>query len=269
MNGGRASGLIEVNNTKLYHEVRGSGSPVLFIPGATGDAGHFEEVAERLSDEFTVATYDRRGNSRSARPEGWDSTSPEQQSEDAAALVETLGLAPTAVFGASSGAIIGLDLLIRHPGVVRGALLQEPPMMSVLSNPEEATAPIQEAVEAGMNRGGPSEAVEAFLRVVVGDEAFENLRPQLRERMLGNAETFLGLEFGALDFYRPDNAELASVEVPVRILVGRESAPFFVEAARWLAAHLRNGELVVLPGAHTPYFDRPKEMAEAIRPLFR
>jgi len=49
----------------LYHEVRGHGPAVLFIAGATGDAGHYTRVAERLADEFTVITYDRRGNSRS------------------------------------------------------------------------------------------------------------------------------------------------------------------------------------------------------------
>lgn len=264
----RSSELLEANGIKLYCEVQGSGSPVIFISGATGDAGHFERVAEFLSDEFTVVTYDRRGNSRSPRLDGWGSTSPEQQSDDAAALIEALGISPAAIFAASSGAIIGLDLIIRHPGVVKGAILQEPPMMSVLAHPEEATRPLREAVEGGMARGGPPEAVEAFLRVVAGDVAFENVNPQLRERMLGNGETFLGLEFGTLNSYRPDDATLAGIEVPVRVVAGAESAPFFIEASRWLADQL-DVELKMLSGAHTPYFDRPEEMAEEIRPLLK
>jgi pimeloyl-ACP methyl ester carboxylesterase len=107
--------LLEVNGAKIYHEVRGSGPSVLFVAGATGDGGHFERVAEILSDEFTVVTYDRRGNSRSPRPDGWESTSTEEHSEDAAELIEALGIAPVAIFGSSAGAIIGLDLAIRHP----------------------------------------------------------------------------------------------------------------------------------------------------------
>ena len=63
---------------------------MLFVAGATGDGGHFERVAEILSDEFTVVTYDRRGNSRSPRPDGWDSTPTEEHSEDAAELIESL-----------------------------------------------------------------------------------------------------------------------------------------------------------------------------------
>ncbi|HLQ54542.1 MAG TPA: hypothetical protein VK162_09740 [Streptosporangiaceae bacterium] len=51
--------------TDLHHRVWGSGPGVLFIPGASGDSGSFERVADRLAGEFTVVTYDRRGNSRS------------------------------------------------------------------------------------------------------------------------------------------------------------------------------------------------------------
>src|SRR5215212_4251774 len=114
--------LLEANGAKIYHEVRGSGPSVLFIAGATGDCGHFQRVAEILSDEFTVVTYDRRANSRSPRPDGWEGTSTEEQSEDAAALIGYLELAPSPVFGNSVGAIIGLDLAIRRPELVQGAI---------------------------------------------------------------------------------------------------------------------------------------------------
>jgi pimeloyl-ACP methyl ester carboxylesterase len=268
MNTGSPGRLWEVNGANLYNEVRGSGPPVLFIAGATGDGGHFQRVAELLSDEFTVVTYDRRANSRSPRPDGWESTSIEEQSEDAARLIEALGIAPVAIFGNSAGAIIGLDLVIRHPDLVRGAILHEPPMTAGMSNPEETTAAIQQVVEAGMQRGGPRGGVEAFVRFVAGDQNFENLDAQLRERMLGNGETFFGTEFEVIPSYRPDEATLAVVKVPVRVMVGPDSAPFFGEAARWLADRL-NVELERLPGAHTPYFDRPNEMTETIRPLLR
>jgi pimeloyl-ACP methyl ester carboxylesterase len=251
--------LLEVNGAKIYHEVRGSGPSVLFVAGATGDGGHFQRVAEILSDEFTVVTYDRRGNSRSPRPDGWEVTSTEEHSEDAAALIEYLGLAPIAVFGTSAGAIIGLDL-------VRGAILHEPPMTAGMANPQEVMGAIQQVVEGGMQRGGPMGGVEAFCRFVDGDETFENLDPQLRERMLGNGETCLVTEMPVFPAYEPDEATLVAVEVPVRVMVGPDSA--IGESAGWLAGRL-GVELESLPGGHTPYFDRPQEMAEALRPMLR
>ena len=224
MNTAPTGNLLEVNEVKIYHEVRGSGPSVLFIAGATGDCGHFQRVAELLSDEFTVVTYDRRGNSRSPRPKDWEGTSTEEHSEDAAALIEALGLAPVAVFGNSAGAIIGLDLSIRRPELVRGAILHEPPMMAGMSNPEEMMGAFQQVVEGGMQSGGLRGGVEAFFRFVAGDETFEKLDPQLRERMLGNGETCLITEMPVFPAYEPDEATLAAVEVPLRVMVGPESA---------------------------------------------
>jgi pimeloyl-ACP methyl ester carboxylesterase len=84
--------------------VRGHGPPLLLVMGATGDGGHFDALAELLAEHFTVVTYDRRGNGRSPPPAGWRTTSPEEQADDAAALLDALGTGPAAVFGTSSGA---------------------------------------------------------------------------------------------------------------------------------------------------------------------
>ncbi len=258
---------VNVNGAEIYHEVRGSGPPVLFIQGATGDGGTFEQVANLLADEFTVVTYHRRGNSLSPPPAGWTSTSTEEQANDAAALLEALSLAPAAVFGTSSGAIIGLDLVIRHPEAVRGAILHEPPLLSVLARPEEVMGPVQQMVEESMKRGSPRAAVEAFLRFADGNENFENLAPELRERMLGNGETLFGIELlGTFESYRPTDEALAEVEVPVQVAISTESAPFFDEAARWLADRL-GVEVATLTGGHAPYLDHPVETAETIRPF--
>ena len=112
---------VVVDGAELYYEVRGSGPPVLLIMGATGDGGHFDALADLLADEFTVVSYDRRGNGRSPVPTGWQTTSPEEQADDAAALLDALGTGPAAVFGTSSGGVFALCLLVRHPEVVRGA----------------------------------------------------------------------------------------------------------------------------------------------------
>jgi pimeloyl-ACP methyl ester carboxylesterase len=109
-----------VNGTELYYEVLGTGPPVLLIMGATGDGGHFDAIADLLADEFTVITYDRRGNGRSPAPPGWQTTSAEEQADDAAALLDALETGPAAAFGTSSGGTFALCLLVRHPEAVRG-----------------------------------------------------------------------------------------------------------------------------------------------------
>ena len=81
---------IDVNGTTLYYERRGEGPSVLFIAGATGDAGHFGGVAEALADEFAVVTFDRRGNSRSLASSASGGGSIDEQADDVAALLTAL-----------------------------------------------------------------------------------------------------------------------------------------------------------------------------------
>lgn len=266
---------IQANGTELYYERRGDGPPILLIQGATGDAGTFTRVAELLAGEYTVVTYDRRGNSRSPRPAGWTTTSMDEQADDAAALLRSLDLAPAAVFGTSGGAVILLNLLLRHPDVVRGALVHEPPIIPVVPGGAELGAHFQAMTEEALATGGPRGAMEFFLRAEAGAANFEHLDPELRERMLGNAEVFFSTELEPFVTYVPDAASLGQVSIPVFALAGVEhrgadggQGDYHYEATRWVADCLGTN-LIEIPGAHAPYLDHPRELAAALRPLLR
>lgn len=260
------AGTVQVNGVELYHEVRGAGPPVLCISGATGDAGHFTRLAELLADEFTVVCYDRRGNSRSSIPPGITTSPVEEHADDAAALLQALRLAPAAVVGNSGGAIVALALAIHHPEAVRVAVLDEPPMLSEIPSREQAMTVVGPIFEQGVQTGGAPEAVERFCDFASGG-AFRQLEPALRQRMLGNGRALFGTELG-WEQYRPDDATLAGIAVPIELLAGRDSAPLFQEAAVWLAARLGT-RVRELPGAHVPMFTHPAELAATLQPLLR
>ena len=260
--------MLEVNGTQLHHELRGSGPPVLLIMGATGDGGHFERLADLLADEFTVVTYDRRGNGRSPRPPGWAATSAEEQADDAAALLEVLGLAPAAVFGTSLAGVIALCLALRRPELVSGAILHEPAFWSLFDDPEELVRRIGAIVAEAVGTGGPRAGIERFYRFVAGDANWEGLNPELRERVLAGAETYLQVERGAFATYLPDEPTLAAIATPVQLLVGDESLPEFAQAAGRLAPRL-GIEITRTPGTHFAYLDHPIELAATVRPFLR
>jgi pimeloyl-ACP methyl ester carboxylesterase len=96
---GKVTDFVVANGATFYYERQGAGQSLLFIAGSTGDAGNFTRAADLLADEFTVVTYDRRGNSRSDRPAGWTKTSVSEQADDAAAIIQALELQPAVVFG--------------------------------------------------------------------------------------------------------------------------------------------------------------------------
>lgn len=155
---------IPVHDLELHHETRGSGPPVLFISGATGDAGHWTEVGEELSADFTVISYDRRGNSRSPAPPGWTATSIAEQADDAAALLEGLGTAPCAVVGNSLGAIIACALVEQHPGLLHTAVLHEPPLLSIVTHGDQIGDDLQSMIGEAVQEGGFPLAMDRFLR---------------------------------------------------------------------------------------------------------
>ena len=260
--------MLAVNGTELHHEVRGTGPPVLLIMGAPGDGGHFERFAKLLADEFTVVTYDRRGNGRSPRPSGWTTTSAEEQADDAAALLEALGLVPAAVFGTSLAGVIALCLVLRHPRMVSGAILHEPAFWSLFDDPDEVRRTVGAEIADGMRFGGPGEAIERFYRYVAGDANWEGLDPELRERVLAGAETYLEIERGAFASYLPDEPTLAAIETPIQLLVGDGSLPIFAQAAGRLAKRL-GIEITGTAGTHFAFLDHPRELAETVPPFLR
>ena len=258
---------LKVNGAELYYEVCGGGPPVLLIMGFTGDAGHFETLAGALASEFTVISYDRRGNGRSPRPPGWAATRPEEQANDAAALLAALGLSPAAVFGTSAGANFALCLLIRHPETVSGAVLHETALVKLFDDPG-ARGAVSELVQEAMGTGGTPAALEALWRYVAGGPNWERLQPALRARMQSSAETFFGVELGSYEGFLPDDKTLAAIAVPVMVLVSEESHAVYAQAAGRLA-HRLGVEVTRTPGTHTAYHDHPHELAQTIRPFLR
>src|SRR5919108_2785644 len=194
---------VTVNGTELYHEVRGAGPPVLLIMGATGDGGHFDGLAGRLADEFTVISYDRRGNGRSPAPAGWQTTSPQEQADDAAALLNALGVGPAAVFGSSSGGNFALCLMVEHPGWVRGAIMHEPGLYALVDDFDAVRAPLRALVQEAMAAGGPPAAVERFWGYMTGEAGWGRPAAALRERLRATAGTLFGVELATYELYCP------------------------------------------------------------------
>ncbi|GAA0932573.1 alpha/beta hydrolase [Pseudonocardia zijingensis] len=263
---------IAVNGTNLYYERRGTGPPVLFVSGATGDAGHWTAVAGLLADEYTVLTYDRRANSRSPRPAGWTATSVDEQADDAAALLTALDLAPAVAYGNSSGAVIVTNLVLRHPAVLRGAILREPSFLGITPASREVAGTVRRVVGEGMAAGGPPVATERFLRWATGDAAFEGLDPELRDRMLGNGDVLFGVELEGFAAYLPTPEQLAGVGVPCVVAAGVDNRDptaanhWLHETSQWLADCV-DVPLVETPGAHSPQVTHPRALAEALRPI--
>ena len=122
------TGFAEADGAGLYFERRGDGPPLLMITGGGGDCAYYSAIAGILATDYTVVTYDRRGNSRSLLRGGPATITMAQQSADAVAVLRACGFESAMIFGNSGGATIALDLAATHPQVIQTVVAHEPPV---------------------------------------------------------------------------------------------------------------------------------------------
>jgi acetyltransferase/esterase len=125
--------ILDIPGARLYYETHGSGPLLLMVPGAAGQADPFKRVTAHLAAHYTVVIYDRRGFSRSqlVGPQD-DEQRLETDADDVRRLIEHVSDEPATVFGTSSGGIVVLEVLTRHPAVVRTLVPFEPAAMRLL-----------------------------------------------------------------------------------------------------------------------------------------
>ncbi|MBT2532781.1 alpha/beta hydrolase [Arthrobacter sp. ISL-48] len=258
--------LVEANGAAFHVDVTGAGTPVLLVPGAGGDARQYGELARLLAETHTVIAYDRRNNGRSPLRPDWAQTSVDQHAGDVAALLETLGTEPCVVFGNSTGALIALAAALKAPGRFTGAVLHEPALLGVLAHPDDAMATVQPVIAAGVEAGGLAGGAEAFVQFAAADAAAQ-LPPDFLDGLRTNARVLLEAEFGAFSSWRPEPGALSGMSVPLAVLSAEQTAPFFVEAAEWIASSAGTARRTV-PGGHMGFLNHPRELAKEIDAMF-
>ncbi|NEB35818.1 alpha/beta hydrolase [Streptomyces sp. SID14515] len=170
------TGRLEAPGATLHYEVRGRGPLLVMMPGGSADAGIYDALAAELADRWTVATFDPRGYSRSTLHAPVADQLPRTHSEDIARLIELLSPdpdgAPAAVFGSSSSAVVAVDLLTRHPGLVSRVVAHEPPLVELLPDPAAGRA-LFAAVRESFRRDGVEAAMATMAAGLAPDGAEE------------------------------------------------------------------------------------------------
>ena len=110
---GGKTGLAPVNGIKLWYGEFGHGAPVILVHGGLANANYWGLLVRALAPQYRVIVMDSRGHGRSsrdARPYGYD-----LMADDVVGLMDYLKIDKAALIGWSDGAIIGLDIALRHP----------------------------------------------------------------------------------------------------------------------------------------------------------
>ncbi len=214
---------VEGAGVALRYEERGSGSPVLVVHGMGSDAAAWEDVLGDLAAAGARAiAYDRRGYGASGAPEPYAATTVQEQSQDAAALLDALGAAPALLLGEGFGALVVLELLVRLPGLARAAVLADPPLHAFAPQATMALAVERELLEQALREGGPGAAVRAWL----GERA-----DAARAERAAAAHLGFFADYAGQSSWSPSRRELRAVGVPVAVVTGPRTAAHVVAAA--------------------------------------
>ncbi len=168
--------------------------------------------------------------------------------------------------GAGLGAVVALDLMLRHPELVRGAALIEPPLLAFVEDATEALSKDGGAMREAVHEGGPAAGVELYLSgslTALGsgaDRLPKALAAPAREQPLS-----LFAELSAVPSWPLPLAGMSQNLVPARIVISRSSPSLLRRAAEELAGRLTHGELRELPDRGRPaHLEDPRSLATLI-----
>jgi pimeloyl-ACP methyl ester carboxylesterase len=255
----------------LEYEVQGSGDPVLLIGGAHVAGSYVPLVAQReLADRYRLIRYHKRGMAGSTHTVGPVSIA--DHADDAARLLDHVGVSRAHVVGHSSGGAIALQLTIDRTDRVETLVLLEPAMLWV-PGAEALMAKTAASVEA-YNAGDHEEAVACFLSAASGLD-WKTCRTRLEELVPGgvaqaiaDADTFFTVELPAVAGWRISANQAATIRQPVLSVFGTRTEPMFFDAAELLRRWIPHVEELTLDLGHLLHLEQPNPLAHGLADFF-
>jgi pimeloyl-ACP methyl ester carboxylesterase len=257
---------VEAGGVALAVDDRGAGPAVALVHGAASSRAVWEETIAALGDGVRTIAYDRRAYGDSGAPEPYTGTTVGEQADDLAAVLRDRAAAPAVLVGHALGALIALDVALRHAGLVRGAVLIDPPLLWLSPRGPEVVGDLRDAIERGARDGGPGGAVESYLEHLGGADAVDLIGPARLAAARADARAFAA-DLAAGPSWSATRRELRAVAAPVRVVTGWRSPAVWREVSAALADLLPAAKLVELEAGHFAMLDQPAAVAEEARVL--
>jgi len=263
--------LLEVPGARLHYEVRGDGPVVVMVPGSNGTGEAFKGLAEHLAPHYRVVVYDRRGFSRSQLegPQDYDHRLA-TDADDLRRLAEHVSGELSIILGVSSGAIIALEALARHPSAARVVVPYEPPAVRQLPDGQKWLDFFSELYDL-YRRSGIPDALRMFAERCFA-ETDRQVLAQLRQRgdskqMAANARYWFEHE---LRQYPPVDLDIDALRARARQIIpmaGRMSHGYPSYEVTAVLAKKLGRDLTEMPGGHLGSVAHPAEFAQELIPV--
>lgn len=261
------------DGTRIYYENFGEGTPFLFLSETACDGAvwNLYQVPEFARDH-RVVIMDYRGTGLSDRPSIKYST--EMFADDAAAVLDLLGLEGAIVCGHSMGGRVAQLLALNHPRKVSRLILAS----SGAAHPGDRGIPLRlakEMVEMGYERYVRHHTIVVGWTETYARNHMNLIEKYLQVRMANLCPVEFYLRHVQARQEHDTSGRLKDIQVPTLIFVG-EDDHFVVSdmshraGAEILAKGIPDSELIVLPGErHSYFYTEPEAVHGMIRQFLR
>ena len=255
-----------VNGHELHYLQRGDGDPLLLVMGMSGTHLSWgDPFLDALARDFAVTTYDHRGVGRSSRVD--EQFTLVELADDAAALLDVLGIESAHVVGVSMGGMVAQELALRHPERVRTLVIgcsYAGGAGSALSPPETF-----ERLSAAWTSGDRERALRTGWEVNVSRDFAENDGEYETWREMALALrvplAVIGLQLHAISQH-DTSARLDQIRAPTLVVHGTEDRMLPVANGRVIAERIPGARLEELAGVgHLFWWEQPERSAELVR----
>lgn len=259
------SSRVEVNGTTLHVEDTGSGEPaIVFSHGLLLSTRLWDAQVAALRSRHRCIAYDHRGQGQSAVP-AVRSIDMETCADDAAALIETLGVAPCHFVGLSMGGFVAMRLAAWRPDLLRSVSLIE---TSADPEPVENVGRYR-ALNLVARFVGTWAVAGKVMHILFGntfmtEPSRSRERAAWKARVSANRRGIWRAVNGVIE-RRGVQDELPRVRIPALVLVGEEDVATVPAKAERIAAAIPGARLVRIPRAgHSSPVEEPAAVTAAL-----
>jgi pimeloyl-ACP methyl ester carboxylesterase len=244
---------VQLAEIELHYVERGSGRPLLLVPGIPAIASDWAPLAERLARSRRVIAYDNRGSGASGVTPAPYSCA--QLAADAVALLDALEIERADVFGMSLGGMIAQELALGWPDRVGRLVLG-----CTHCGLEHAARPDREAGRAfAMETDDWAERMRALAPFAFAYGAGPELRDPFIEKKVGDVqhpEGYRGQISAVLAHDTYDRLPL--IDRPTMIVTGDGDRVIPGASSHVLHERIPGSRLEVVAGAgHLFFLERP------------
>ncbi len=256
-----------IAGTEISYDVRGTGPALLLLHAFPLGMAMWDDQARALSSSFQVVRFDCRGFG--GTPPGDGLLTMERIADDAAALLDHLGLPAAALCGVSMGGYAAFAFVRHHPTRLRALVLAD---TKASADTDAARATRAEQADQ-VRREGTAAVADAFLSRLVGKTTHAEraqVLARLREMILKNPPRGITDALAGLAARADSTPTLREIRVPTLVVCGEEDVITPPAEAEALQAAIRGSALELIPKAgHLASVEAPDPFNRAVEAFLR